>query len=148
VETLADSRLTTQLTRLDFEKTRNHQLAGPIIAQIAKFVSLTRLGMRSVDTLNDAAMVELVPLVKLKELYRPHSSITSKGLKVLHGIPLLSVLTWGYCCGIRNGLDQISHDLSLTHLDLRMIEILTELNNSFKSSEHPKISLISTFAML
>ena len=76
VQTLADSRLATQLTRLDFENTRNHQLAGPIIAQIAKFVNLTHLGMRRVDTLNDAAMAELAPLVKLKELYLYHSRIT------------------------------------------------------------------------
>jgi hypothetical protein len=124
VQTLADSRLATQLTRFDFEKTRNHQLAGPIIAQITKFVNLTRLGMRSVDKLNDAAMAELKPLVKLKELYLPHSSITSKGLKVLRGIPLLSVLSLDYCFGIRNGLDHISH-ISLTHLDLRSIKSST-----------------------
>jgi hypothetical protein len=124
VQTLADSRLASQLTRLDFENTRNHQLAGPIIAQIAKFVNLTHLGLRRVDTLNDAAMVELAPLVKLKELYLPHSRITSEGLKVLRGIPLISVLSLGYCCGIENGLDHISH-LSLTHLDVRTIEGLT-----------------------
>jgi hypothetical protein len=124
VQTLADSRLATQLTRFDFEKTRNHQLAGPIIAQIAKFVNLTRLGLRSVDTLNDAAMAELAPLVKLKELYLPKSRMTSEGLKVLRGIPLLSVLSLGYCCGIENGLDHISH-LSLTHLDLRSNRSLT-----------------------
>ena len=124
VQTLADSRLATQLTRLDFENTRNHQLAGPIIAQIAKFVNLTHLGMRRVDTLNDAAMPELAPLVKLKELYLPHSRITSEGLKVLHGIPLISVLSLGYCRGIENGLDHISH-LSLTHLDVWSIKSLT-----------------------
>jgi hypothetical protein len=124
VQTMADSRLAAQLTRFDFEYTRNHQLAGPIIAQIAKFVNLTRLGMRSVDTLDDAAMAELAPLVKLKELYLPDSRITSEGLKVLRGIPLLSVLSLGYCCGIDNGLDHISH-LSLTHLDVRSNKSVT-----------------------
>jgi hypothetical protein len=124
VQALADSRLATQLISFEFEYTRNRQLAGPIIAQIAKFVNLTHLGMRSVDTLNDAAMAELAPLVKLRELYLPHSNITSEGLKVLRGIPLISVLSLGYCRGIENGLDHISH-LSLTHLDVRSIRSLT-----------------------
>jgi hypothetical protein len=123
-QTLADSRLATQLTSFNFESTRNHQLAGPIIAQIAKFVNLTHLGMHDVDTLNDDAMVELAPLVKLKELYVPHSRITSEGLKVLRGIPLISVLSLGYCRGIENGLDHITH-LPLTHLDVRSIKGLT-----------------------
>jgi hypothetical protein len=123
-QTLADSRLVTQLTSFKFEYTRDHELAGPIIAQIAKFVNLTHLGMHRVDTLDDAAMAELAPLVKRKQLYVPHSSITSEGLKVLRQMPQLSVLSLGYCYGIENGLDHIAH-LSLTHLDVRTIESLT-----------------------
>ena len=124
VHNLANSRLAAQLTDFDFEYARTNQLAAPIVGEIAKFVNLTHLGMRHVDTLNDAAMAELAPLVNLKELYVPVSRITSEGLKVLRQMPELSVLSLGYCSGIENGLDHITH-LPLTHLDVRSIKGLT-----------------------
>jgi hypothetical protein len=71
VQTMADSRLAAQLTALDFEDTRRNQLASPVIAQIAKFVNLTRLGMRRVDTLDHTAMMGLAWLSCFLVLHVP-----------------------------------------------------------------------------
>jgi hypothetical protein len=123
VQILANSRLATQLTSLDFEYTRSNQLQTPVMAEVAKFVNITRLSMRHVERFDDTAMAKLAPLVNLKELYVNSSRITSEGLRVLRHMPDLKVLSLGYCRGISDGLDHINH-LSLTHLDVRSIENL------------------------
>lgn len=116
-EILANSRLSKQIKSIDFKGTRNNQLAGPIIRQIAKFTNLTHLGIHDCrPRLDDEAMMELAPLVNLRQLYVPFSDITSEGLRALHHTPHISVLSLGYC-NIEDGLDHISH-LNLTHLDV------------------------------
>mmetsp|Transcript_6634 Transcript_6634/g.14712 ORF Transcript_6634/g.14712 Transcript_6634/m.14712 type:complete len:554 (+) Transcript_6634:103-1764(+) len=120
-EILASSRLSKQITSLDFKYVQHNQMAGPIIAQIAKFSNLIHLGMRDFGrALNDTAMKELAPLVNLKELYIPDSSIASNGLRSLRHLPNIHVLSLGYCRNIVGGLENIQH-LNLTHLDLRSI---------------------------